>query len=374
MILQLGIYDVSSVEKWKLPGRIVASPGIVVRLQGGVQAELELVAAVEHIGVSMCTGHYVAYRRVAVGGWRVLNDSGETREGPAHGTILSQPEFAERQMYLCLYARVEASRALGSGGFVEGNGGGGRVSSGSGTGALGGDGADNVHVSDANAVCESSGSGGQRWMRFTPTSIDGSCCLARTWSKGFGGQCPYKRLSGCELCKKHSREFKEGGLSHGRVDGDIPEAKFKEFEKVAKSSGGRRTQNATGGSASDAVGSESGGRLSRAGFESAAGSGGIGEQRVEERAPVAEEAGEGSGVVRRFEPEVGRGRTGRRTRGQEELGGERQRAEERASAAVGRVEAEEQRGIGDLGRARQMAARAKARADLDEKEKRGGGK
>ena len=48
----------------------------------------------------------------------------------------------------------------------------------------------------------------------------------------------------------------------------------------------------------------------------------------------------------------------------------RQQAEERASAAVGRAEAEEQRGIGDIGRARRMAVRAKARADLDEKEKR----
>ena len=48
----------------------------------------------------------------------------------------------------------------------------------------------------------------------------------------------------------------------------------------------------------------------------------------------------------------------------------RQQADERARAAVGRAEAEEQRGIGDIGRARRMAARAKARADLDEKEKR----
>ena len=128
-------------------------------------------------------------------------------------------------------------------------------------------GVDKGHVTGGNAACESSGSVGPRWMRFTPADIDRSCCLARTWSKGSGGQCPYKRLSGCDFCKKHSRESKEGGLSHGRVDGDIPEAKFKEFEKVANTSGRRRTQNATGGSASGAVGGESSGRLSRAGFD-----------------------------------------------------------------------------------------------------------
>ena len=67
----------------------------------------------------------------------------------------------------------------------------------------------------------------------------------------------------------------------------------------------------------------------------------------------------------------------KRGRAQEAEAGDGQWAQERgqrAHAAEGRAVAEEQRGIGDVGRARQMAARAKARTDLDEKEKRGRGR
>ena len=64
----------------------------------------------------------------------------------------------------------------------------------------------------------------------------------------------------------------------------------------------------------------------------------------------------------------------KRGRAQEAGNVEGQRAEERANAAEGRAKAEEQRGIGDAGRVQQMVARSKARAQQDEKEKRGRGR
>ena len=42
----------------------------------------------------------------------------------------------------------------------------------------------------------------------------------------------------------HSKQERAGGLAHGRVTGDIPEAKFREFEQEAK----KRKQDGAGGS------------------------------------------------------------------------------------------------------------------------------
>ena len=36
----------------------------------------------------------------------MLNDDGRTRSGPRHRSVLSNRQFFERQMYLCMYARV----------------------------------------------------------------------------------------------------------------------------------------------------------------------------------------------------------------------------------------------------------------------------
>ena len=124
LLLQLGVYDMA------LPGRpklldsfIEASPQIEVVVGGGAVV-FKLLSAVEHIGSDLRSGHYVAYRREAKGGWRVLNDDGRTRVGPPHMHIMSDEDFRRRQMYLCLYAcsssepASSSSSALGSSGVA----------------------------------------------------------------------------------------------------------------------------------------------------------------------------------------------------------------------------------------------------------------
>jgi hypothetical protein len=133
LLLQLGVYDMA------LPGRpklrdsfIEASPQIEV-VVGGSAVEFKLLSAVEHIGSDLRSGHYVAYRREAKGGWRVLNDDGrtriisedgQTRVDPPHMHVTSDEEFRRRQMYLCLYAcsssesASSSSSALGSSGIA----------------------------------------------------------------------------------------------------------------------------------------------------------------------------------------------------------------------------------------------------------------
>lgn len=70
----------------------------------------------------------------------------------------------------------------------------------------------------------------QDWLRFTPASINPHLCLARTWNQGLGGQCPKARRPGSELCGLHSTKWEV----HGRVDGPIPELKFREFERHSR--------------------------------------------------------------------------------------------------------------------------------------------
>ncbi|CAE7352935.1 LIP [Symbiodinium natans] len=68
----------------------------------------------------------------------------------------------------------------------------------------------------------------ERSKRFTP-KVSAAFCMARVWSGGQGGQCPLmpeKR----GLCLFHAEKDEETGLSHGRVDGAIPEDKLLEFE------------------------------------------------------------------------------------------------------------------------------------------------
>ena len=68
------------------------------------------------------------------------------------------------------------------------------------------------------------------WRPFTPSIVDPSKCMARTWAGGRGGQCTKPRSAGeryCKLCKR-------GKLAHGAVDGPIPEKKLIEFKNSAK--------------------------------------------------------------------------------------------------------------------------------------------
>ena len=80
---------------------------------------------------------------------------------------------------------------------------------------------------------EGKGEGAARWKRFTPPSVDMSRCLARIWSGGRGGQCANPPLPGEDLCKRHAAKFGKDGC-HGKVTGEIPEKKLKEFEKEAE--------------------------------------------------------------------------------------------------------------------------------------------
>lgn len=65
--------------------------------------------------------------------------------------------------------------------------------------------------------------------RAAPSSV---LCASRIWAGGWGGQCTHSPLLGAEYCNQHSREIaRQGYLTHGRFDGDIPPKKRKEFEK-----------------------------------------------------------------------------------------------------------------------------------------------
>ena len=79
---------------------VMASPEIAVHGR-----RFQLIAAIEHVGESLNSGHYVVLRRETLNRWRVLNDSGLTPIGPEHGTVMSDVEMLQRQMYVCLYAQ-----------------------------------------------------------------------------------------------------------------------------------------------------------------------------------------------------------------------------------------------------------------------------
>ena len=72
-----------------------------------------------------------------------------------------------------------------------------------------------------------------RWRRFTPSAVDASRCLARVWNGGCGGQCTRRPQAGADLCAGHARNVaKDAWL--GKVTGEIPAKKLREFEKARK--------------------------------------------------------------------------------------------------------------------------------------------
>ena len=70
----------------------------------------------------------------------------------------------------------------------------------------------------------------QDWQRFTPDSVIVGRCVGRTWNHGAGGQCTNRPEPGSDVCKG----CRKRGLTHGRIDGPIPEAKYNEFLKVGR--------------------------------------------------------------------------------------------------------------------------------------------
>ena len=94
LVLQLGIYDVTTRRKFGSDVRIFADERVSVRIEERVR-DYDLVAAVEHLGSErMTSGHYVCYRRRDDGKWMVLNDDGSCNlGGPSHGRVLSATEF-----------------------------------------------------------------------------------------------------------------------------------------------------------------------------------------------------------------------------------------------------------------------------------------
>ena len=68
---------------------------------------------------------------------------------------------------------------------------------------------------------------------FTPRDIDRAKCMSRTWGDGAGAQCTKRPADGCDgLCKMHFAQQGKSGW-HGRVDGPIPDAKLKEFQRAS---------------------------------------------------------------------------------------------------------------------------------------------
>ena len=90
-----------------------------------------------------------------------------------------------------------------------------------------GAGAGDVGGSGASSVPE------PRWKRFTPADVDlgAGRCQARTWGEGRGSQCGRQAKEG-RLCVAHAKELT---LSHGFIDGDIPEGKWVSFVAAAES-------------------------------------------------------------------------------------------------------------------------------------------
>eukprot|EP00929_Paragymnodinium_shiwhaense_P122426 TRINITY_DN95134_c0_g1_i1.p1 TRINITY_DN95134_c0_g1~~TRINITY_DN95134_c0_g1_i1.p1 ORF type:complete len:348 (-),score=49.93 TRINITY_DN95134_c0_g1_i1:227-1138(-) len=76
----------------------------------------------------------------------------------------------------------------------------------------------------------STASNEQVGREFTPSPIDVLGCLARTWNGGAGGQCKRRRCAGSEFCTVHAKQNLYE--VHGRVDGPIPPAKLKDFQRA----------------------------------------------------------------------------------------------------------------------------------------------
>ena len=73
----------------------------------------------------------------------------------------------------------------------------------------------------------------QEWRKYTPTEIDATKCMARTWGNGKGGQCGNKPEAGGRFCGAHKKKEGKPGW-HGAVDGEIPAEKLAEFRTKAK--------------------------------------------------------------------------------------------------------------------------------------------
>ena len=71
------------------------------------------------------------------------------------------------------------------------------------------------------------------WRKYTPTEIDATRCMARTWWNGKGGQCGNKPGAGGRFCGGHKKKEGKPGW-HGAVDGEIPAEKLAEFRTKAK--------------------------------------------------------------------------------------------------------------------------------------------
>ena len=175
---------------------------------------------------------------------------------------------------------------------------------GNGTGSVPGESAEGDVDDASGSGCvagpmASGGGGGRgeeapRWKRFTPAVVDPSKCLGRTWSSGRGGQCGSKRCAGADLCARHARQVGTQGWL-GKVTGEIPERKLKEFEKEwAKS-----VKKAGGGGSGDGGGAGGGGGGPGSGAGAGAGAGVGAEMEGEARADVALGTGEvvGAGDV-----------------------------------------------------------------------------
>ena len=73
--------------------------------------------------------------------------------------------------------------------------------------------------------------GDSGWRRFSPELPDQGKCMARVFgAQGRGGQCSVRRAEGGEFCRAHATQ--DRWHAHGRVDGPIPEAKWKDFVKA----------------------------------------------------------------------------------------------------------------------------------------------
>mmetsp|Transcript_123310 Transcript_123310/g.310386 ORF Transcript_123310/g.310386 Transcript_123310/m.310386 type:complete len:271 (-) Transcript_123310:67-879(-) len=75
---------------------------------------------------------------------------------------------------------------------------------------------------------------------FTPEEIEWTLCLARTWNAGRGGQCLRHRRDGSDFCAMHGAGDK--WMVHGRVDGNVPEKKLREFEAATPARKRRRSE------------------------------------------------------------------------------------------------------------------------------------
>ena len=123
----------------------------------------------------------------------------------------------------------------------------------------------------------------EEWRMYTPSEIDTTKCMARTWGNGSGGQCRYKPDAGSRFCAGHKK--KEGMRGwHGAVDGEIPAEKLAEFRargqprvldvEIGSRGGGRADGAGSAGSAGWPAHEESGvgaGQTGMAGLHRAAG-------------------------------------------------------------------------------------------------------